>query len=45
MQQYECKALDNNNNPLILDATHISLYGAKYYGRVIYDTNWLNLSN
>ena len=45
IKQYECKTLDKNNNPLYLDAAHISLYGAKYYGRVIHDMNWLNLSN
>jgi len=42
LEQNECKTFDENNNILYQDAAHITLSGAKYYGRIIYDTNWLN---
>lgn len=39
-----CDALDEDKNILHKDTVHLSLKGAKYFGKKIYDTNWLQLN-
>jgi hypothetical protein len=43
--ELKCKTFDKNNHPLLFDGFHVTLNGAKYFGRVIYEINWLNLLN
>ncbi len=39
-----CDALDEDKNILHKDTVHLSLKGAKYFGKKIYDTNWLQFN-
>ena len=38
-----CIALDENKHPIKLDARHLTLYGTKFFGKIIHKTNWLGL--
>ena len=44
IEELKCKTFDEYNKVLYLDSGHITLNGAKYYGRIISEINWLNLS-
>ena len=39
----KCYVLTNDNEKIHLDAAHITLSGAKFFGNIIYENNWLNL--
>ena len=38
-----CFSLTDNNEKINLDSTHITLAGAKYFGKKIADINWLKI--
>ncbi len=41
--QNRCHILTDENDKIHLDAAHITLSGAKFFGNIIYENNWFNL--
>ena len=39
----ECDYVDKHGNKLLYDYGHYTKYGAKFFGKKIYETNWLQL--
>jgi peptidoglycan/LPS O-acetylase OafA/YrhL len=41
--QNRCYVLTNDNDKIHLDAAHITISGAKFFGKIVYSTDWFNL--
>ena len=39
----KCYVLTDDNEKIFFDETHLTLSGAKFFGNIIYESNWLNL--
>ena len=40
----ECDYVDKVGNKIFYDYGHLTEYGAKYFGKKIYEINWLKLN-
>jgi len=43
MKKKRCSVLTNNNNKINWDSDHHTLDGARYFGKLIHNSGWLDV--